>query len=279
MTDTARARPRRRQRRRQRPVLDPAARRPDRPEAVDTLREPGTPVTVTVIDLGADRRRHRPVPRLRASRTTRSRTRSTGSPPPTRSSPAPRLQGRHQRPVQVLRRPDRQRPADRQAGRPRRHRRHRPARDGRRRAAAPAVRVPARRSRRRPRSYAAPGGLGLDGPRQRIARAATELALLVRSGAPRDIADENWAGLPAPVRRQRHPRGAIGRRRRLRHRSDATGRGRLRARQRRELGGQLCARVRLVRRSAWLRLAACGCGRPLLRPNRPGCPRPHGDDP
>lgn len=42
--------------------------------------------------------------------------------------------------------------------------------------------------------YAAPEDWGSTELGKRIARAATELALLVRSGAPRDIAEENWAG-------------------------------------------------------------------------------------
>jgi FMN reductase len=42
--------------------------------------------------------------------------------------------------------------------------------------------------------YAAPEDWGSANLGTRIARAATELALLLRSGAPRDIADENWAG-------------------------------------------------------------------------------------
>jgi FMN reductase len=42
--------------------------------------------------------------------------------------------------------------------------------------------------------YAAPEDWGATDLGKRIARAARELALLVRSGAPRDIADDNWAG-------------------------------------------------------------------------------------
>ena len=42
--------------------------------------------------------------------------------------------------------------------------------------------------------YAAPEDWGSADLGTRIARAATELALLLRSGAPRDIAGENWAG-------------------------------------------------------------------------------------
>jgi FMN reductase len=42
--------------------------------------------------------------------------------------------------------------------------------------------------------YAAPEDWGATELGTRIARAAGELALLVRSGAPRDIADDNWAG-------------------------------------------------------------------------------------
>ena len=42
--------------------------------------------------------------------------------------------------------------------------------------------------------YAAPEDWGSADLGTRITRAATELALLLRSGAPRDIADENWAG-------------------------------------------------------------------------------------
>ena len=41
--------------------------------------------------------------------------------------------------------------------------------------------------------YAAPEDWGSIDLGKRIERAATELALLVRSGAPRDIADENWS--------------------------------------------------------------------------------------
>jgi FMN reductase len=42
--------------------------------------------------------------------------------------------------------------------------------------------------------YAAPEDWGSNDLGKRIARAATELALLVRSGAPREIADDNWTG-------------------------------------------------------------------------------------
>ena len=42
--------------------------------------------------------------------------------------------------------------------------------------------------------YAAPEDWGSVDLGRRIARAATELALLLRSGAPRDIATDNWAG-------------------------------------------------------------------------------------
>lgn len=42
--------------------------------------------------------------------------------------------------------------------------------------------------------YAAPEDWSSPELGRRIARAATELALLVRSGAPRAIADDNWAG-------------------------------------------------------------------------------------
>jgi FMN reductase len=42
--------------------------------------------------------------------------------------------------------------------------------------------------------YAAPEDWGSADLGARIARAATELTLLLRSGAPRDIADQNWAG-------------------------------------------------------------------------------------
>jgi len=42
--------------------------------------------------------------------------------------------------------------------------------------------------------YAAPEDWGSSDLGKRIARAATELALLVRSGAPREIADDNWTG-------------------------------------------------------------------------------------
>jgi FMN reductase len=42
--------------------------------------------------------------------------------------------------------------------------------------------------------YAAPEDWADTDIGKRIARAATELVLLVRSGAPRDIADDNWAG-------------------------------------------------------------------------------------
>jgi FMN reductase len=41
--------------------------------------------------------------------------------------------------------------------------------------------------------YAAPEDWGSSDLGRRITRAATELALLVRSGAPRDIANDNWA--------------------------------------------------------------------------------------
>ena len=40
--------------------------------------------------------------------------------------------------------------------------------------------------------YAAPEDWGSSELGKRITRAATELALLLRSGAPRDIADDNW---------------------------------------------------------------------------------------
>jgi FMN reductase len=42
--------------------------------------------------------------------------------------------------------------------------------------------------------YAAPEDWGSTDLGKRIARAATELALLLRSGATRDIAKDNWAG-------------------------------------------------------------------------------------
>jgi FMN reductase len=42
--------------------------------------------------------------------------------------------------------------------------------------------------------YAAPEDWGSVDLGTRIARAATELALILRSGAPRDIAEENWDG-------------------------------------------------------------------------------------
>ena len=42
--------------------------------------------------------------------------------------------------------------------------------------------------------YAAPEDWGSSDLGTRITRAATELALLLRSGTPRDIADENWDG-------------------------------------------------------------------------------------
>jgi FMN reductase len=42
--------------------------------------------------------------------------------------------------------------------------------------------------------YAAPEDWGSTDLGRRIARAASELALLLRSGAPRDIAEDNWAG-------------------------------------------------------------------------------------
>jgi FMN reductase len=42
--------------------------------------------------------------------------------------------------------------------------------------------------------YAAPEDWGSSDLGKRIARAATELTLLIRSGAPRDIAEDNWAG-------------------------------------------------------------------------------------
>jgi FMN reductase len=42
--------------------------------------------------------------------------------------------------------------------------------------------------------YAAPEDWGSADLGARIVRAATELTLLLRSGAPRDIADQNWAG-------------------------------------------------------------------------------------
>ena len=42
--------------------------------------------------------------------------------------------------------------------------------------------------------YAAPEDWGSSDLGKRIARAATELALLVRSGAPREIADDTWVG-------------------------------------------------------------------------------------
>lgn len=42
--------------------------------------------------------------------------------------------------------------------------------------------------------YAAPGACGSADLGKRLARASTELALLMRSGAPRDIAAENWDG-------------------------------------------------------------------------------------
>lgn len=42
--------------------------------------------------------------------------------------------------------------------------------------------------------YAAPEDWGSDDLGKRITRAATELSLLLRSGAPRDIAADNWAG-------------------------------------------------------------------------------------
>jgi FMN reductase len=42
--------------------------------------------------------------------------------------------------------------------------------------------------------YAAPEDWGSSELGRRIARAAAELSLLLRSGAPRDIADDNWAG-------------------------------------------------------------------------------------
>jgi FMN reductase len=42
--------------------------------------------------------------------------------------------------------------------------------------------------------YAAPEDWGATDLGKRTSRAATELALLVRSGVPRDIADDNWTG-------------------------------------------------------------------------------------
>ena len=106
----------------------------------------------------------------------------------------PGLQGRHQRAVQDVRRRPRQRPAHRQAGPARRHRRHAAPRAGHRRPAAPAVRLPARAHAARPRCTprrrtGATTELGT-----RIERAATELAVLVR--ARRRAADRR----PAPGR-------------------------------------------------------------------------------
>ena len=44
--------------------------------------------------------------------------------------------------------------------------------------------------------YAAPEDWGSGDLGKRIARAAAELTLLLRSGAPREIADDNWTGYP-----------------------------------------------------------------------------------
>ena len=160
-------------------------------KTLDLLRESGMPATVGVIELGplavdiaqaivSGFPERAPAERDRAARRRRRGHRQHA-----------RLQGRHQRAVQVVRRHPRQRPAHRQARDPRRDRRHGPARHGRRRAAPAALRVPAR----------APGadlalrrarGLGRLRAGRRIERAATELVLLLQSGVGRSIADSAW---------------------------------------------------------------------------------------
>ena len=172
-------------------------------KAVDTLRAGGTPVTVTRIDLG-------PIA------VDIARSLVSGFPNEAVQDAIdqlakadaiiarPGLQSRHQRTLQVLRRPDRQRPADRQAGDPRRHRRNSPTRDGRRRATAPALRLPPRH----PDTYLAVRRTrGLGGHRARHphhprrnkarpprARRRTTAHRRRQLGQP-----------PAPVRRPRHP--------------------------------------------------------------------------
>jgi FMN reductase len=78
-----------------------------------------------------------------------------------------------------------------------------PARDGRRRAAATAVRVPP--CHPVPTSlFARARRLGVVVARRPIARAATELVLLLRSGVGR-LSPTTLGRLPAPVLGQRHP--------------------------------------------------------------------------
>ena len=78
------------------------------------------------------------------------------------------------------------------------------------------ARCPCRR-----RCYAAPEDWGVSALGDRIERAATELAVLVRSGVGAADRRQRLVGLPAPVRRQRHPGRAHRGRRRLQLRADA----------------------------------------------------------
>jgi hypothetical protein len=107
-------------------------------------------------------------------------------------SSAPRLQGRCQWTLQIVRRRARQRPAHRQACGPRGDRGQLSARGGGRRAAASTVRLHAR-----PNSP----HIHLGGPEDsagsaltgRIERAVTELVVLLRSGVGQSIADNAWS--------------------------------------------------------------------------------------
>ena len=74
--------------------------------------------------------------------------------------------------------------------------------------------------------FAAPEDWGSPSLGERIERAATELALLVRSGVGSVDRRPRVGRLPAPVRGQRHPRRAGRGRRRLRHRPHAARRRR-----------------------------------------------------